>query len=43
MKIARKHDTRCLGHNSSLQRPTSDEPLARNPTTNDRTTSPRSG
>jgi hypothetical protein len=34
MKIARKHDTRCLGHNSSLQRPTSDGPLARNPNTN---------
>jgi hypothetical protein len=43
MKIARKHDTRCLGHNSSLQRPTSDGPLARDPNTNDRPISPRSG
>jgi hypothetical protein len=32
VKIARKHDQCCLGHNSSLQRHASDEPLARNPT-----------
>ena len=32
VKIADKHDQCCLGHNSSLQRRTSDEPLARNPT-----------
>jgi hypothetical protein len=32
VNIAGKHDTRCLSHSSSLQRHTSDEPLARNPT-----------
>src|SRR5918995_3632812 len=43
VKIARKHDARCLGHNSSLQRHSSDEPLARNPPSNDRTRTPRLG
>jgi hypothetical protein len=33
VKIAGKHDTCCLGHDSSLQRHTSDEPLARIPNT----------
>jgi hypothetical protein len=31
VKIADKHDTCCLGHNSSVQRHTSNGPLARNP------------
>jgi hypothetical protein len=31
VKIAGKHDPCCLGHNSSLQRHTPNQPLARNP------------
>jgi hypothetical protein len=43
VKITDKHDPCCLGHNSSLQRHTTDEPLAAIPNSNGQSISPRSG